>query len=393
MKFKYSMILIITLFFLSSIILGTVYAGDDLNPEIDDDTDEQPGNPFRDIVSAWFSETNDTVIIKLMMAGSPPGLMDLANQQDTTIYEYEVYFDVEGTSYAACAIIQYAAYIGEGTPLGGVYSTDSSWEWELREVNYAQGTDIIQSETVLGSIAGSDYDSETVVLMWEIDKEQIGIGEKIEGRGQLLENTWAAIWNTDDVSSDEQRDPKTQSWDYANTHHSNPGKTYRIIGFGGIDYNIVLSTDQNEKSTFGGTPVDFLVNARNNGTHNFKVFLFTGDPPDGWTVEIIPNATTIVRGANRPISVTVTPPKDVVNNTTIFIKIEGNIEDIEGNGTIPVDPPLTLTIVGLSAPGDNEEKPWWENLVDTIKENILIVGGAIAVVIIAIIILAILIRR
>ena len=110
-------------------------------------------------------------------------------------------------------------------------------------------------------------------------------------------------------------------------------------------------------------------------------------------MEINPNSTTIAKGANRPISVLVTPPKDVVNNTKILLKIEGNIQDIEGNGTVPVDPPLTLSIIGLSTPGENEEKPWWENLIDTIKENILIVGGAIAVVIIAIIILAILIRR
>ncbi|MHA2281178.1 MAG: NEW3 domain-containing protein [Promethearchaeota archaeon] len=393
MKFVNSMIIIITLLFLSSIILGTAFAGDDLNPEVDDDTDEQPGNPFRDIVSAWFSESNTTVIIKLMMAGSPPGLMDLANNPDTTIYEYEVYFDVEGTSYAVAAIIQYAAYIGDGTPLGGVYSTDSSWDWELREINYAQGTDIIQSETVLGSISTSDYDSESVVLGWEIDKEQIGIGEGFDGRGQLIENTWAAIWNTEDASSGSQRDPKTQSWDYANTHHSNPGRTYRITGFGGVDYNIILFTDENKKAAFGGTPVGFLVNAKNNGTHNFQVVFFSSEPPEGWTVEINPNSTTIAKGANRPISVLVTPPKDVVNDTSISIKIEGNIRDIEGNGTIPVDPPLTLTIIGLSTPGVNEEKPWWENLIDTIKENILIVGGAIAVVIIAIIILAILIRR
>jgi hypothetical protein len=393
MKFANSLILIIMLLFVSSVILGVASGGSDLDPEVSDDTDEQPGNPFRDIVSAWFDETNDTVIIKLMMAGSPPGLMDLANQQDTTIYEYEVYFDVEETSYAAVAIIQYAAYIGEGTPLGGVYSTDSSWSWELREVNYAQGTDIIQSETTLGNVASSNYESDTITLTWEIDKVDIGIGEKSEGRGQLIENTWAAIWNTDDVSSDEQRDPRTQAWDYANTHHSDPGKTYRIRGFAGIDYNIELSTDNNEKKTFGGTPVDFLVNAKNNGTHNFQVFLFNGEPPQGWTVEINPNSTTIAKGANRPISVTVTPPKDVANNTKIFIKIEGNIKDIEGNGTVPIDKPLTITITGLSAPGEDEDKPWWENFIDTIKENILIVGGAIAVVIIAIIILAILIRR
>jgi hypothetical protein len=395
MKFNNSVIFLISLLFLWSIIIGTAMAGDDVNPEIDDDTGEnnEPQSQFRDIVSAWFSETNTTVIIRLKLEGTPPGLMDLANNPDTTVYEYEVYFDVEDSSYAVCAVIQYAAYIGEGTPLGGVYSTEGAWEWELRGINYAQGTDIIQSETVISSISDTDYDSQEVIMEWVVDKEAIGIGIEFEGRGQLIENTWAAVWNADENSPSNQRDPKTQSWDYAHTHHSDPGKTYRITGFGGVDYNVVLSINVNEMETFGGTPAEFKVNAKNNGTHNFDVRFFYSEPPKGWIVDISPNSTMITKGLSRPITVTVTPPKDVKNGTLVAIRIEGEIQVIEGNGSVPVNPPLTLKVKGLSPPGEEEEGGFFDNLIEYITDNIFIVGGVIAVVVIAVIIFVVLIKR
>jgi hypothetical protein len=373
-------------------------AGDEVNPEIEDDTGEGngAGGQFRDIDAAWFSEDNDTVIISLKMAGSPPGLMDLANQQDTTVYEYEVYFDVEGTSYAVAAIVQYAAYIGEGTPLGGVYSTHSSWGWELREINYALGTNIINSEASTGDVSDEDYDPNTVTLMWEVSKESIGIGEGIDGRGQELTNTWAAVWNADPSSgtpADAQRDPQTQSEDYAHTHHSDPGKSYRIRGFAGIDYNIVLSTDDNDKEAFGGTPTEFLVKVQNNGTHNFQVSFFTTAPLEGWTIVVDPNATTVTKTSSKTISVSVTPPKKVANGTVMTFRLEGNINEVEGNGTVPISPALELMVTGLASSGGEDEGNLLEDLINAITENIIIVGGSILVVIIAIIILAILIRR
>jgi hypothetical protein len=321
--------------------------------------------------------------------------MDLVNNPDTTTYEYEFYFDVEGSSFALVAIIQYAAYIGEGTPIGGVYSTEGTWEWELRGVNYATGTDIIQQENTIGGLESSNYDSQGVRLEGEVSKEDIGIEGGQEGRGKLLTNTWAAIWNADQNPSDGQRDPHTQAWDYAHTHHSDPGRDYRITGFSGIDYNIVLSTDESEKTTLGGTPVDFLVRVQNNGTHNFQVDFFTStELPDGWQVVLNPNSTTIARGATRSLQVTVTPPKKVANGTVQTLRIEGNIHEVEdGNGTIPVEPALSLTVVALAAPDEDSGGAWWENLIETITDNIVIVGGAIAVVIIAIVILVILIRR
>jgi hypothetical protein len=396
MNINKALIILLSLFFLWSIILGTAIAGDDVNPEVSDDTGEteDPSMQFRDIDSVWIGdEGNDTIQMHMKLVGNPPGFADLAQTQDTETYDYEVYFDVEDKSYAVVAIIQYAALGGKGTPLEGFFSSESQWTWELREIDYAEGTDLIQSESKKSDITVFDYDSQDVILEWEINKEAIGIGIELEGRGQLIENTWAAIWNADDNSPGNQRDPKTQSWDYAHTHHSNPGKTYRITGFGGVDYNIVLSVTENEKETFGGTPVEFVVSARNNGTHNFEVDFFISDSPEGWIVEISPNSTMITKSASRPLTVTVTPPKSVENGTIAVLRIEGNINEIEGNGSVPVDPPLTLRIKGLSPPGENEEGAWWENLVDTIKDNIIIVGGAIAVVIIAIIIFAVLIKR
>jgi hypothetical protein len=374
-------------------------AGDEINPEVDDDTGDagdgsEPGNQFRDIDAAWFGESNTSVEIYMKMAGSPPGLMDLVNNPDTTTFEYEIYFDVEGESFAVVAIIQYAAYIGEGTPIGGVYSTESTWDWELRGVNYALGTDIIQSETTIGGLSDSSFTESDVILKLDVSKEDIGIGEGAEGRGQLLTNTWAGIWNANDNPSDGQRDPTQQAFDYAHTYNSNPGRTYRLTGYGGIDYAIELSTDNGEKETFGGTPVEFVVKAHNNGTHAFEVKFFTSEPPVGWTVAFDRNTTTVPRDATQLIQVTITPPKDVANGTVQNFIIEGDIQEVEGgNSTVPVDPPLKLTVVALKASGESEDGAWWENLMDTIKDNILIVGGAIAIVIIALVILVILVKR
>ena len=97
------MVLIAGIIVLTSITFGSVMGGDIYDPEVEDETGDtqDPGMAFRDIESAWFGdEANTTLKISMKVAGEPPGLMDLANAQDTTIFEYEVYFDVEGRSYA-----------------------------------------------------------------------------------------------------------------------------------------------------------------------------------------------------------------------------------------------------------------------------------------------------
>lgn len=396
MKFKNLVVLIITLFFIASFTLGTALAGDENDPEVDDDTDEtaEPGRKFRDIDAAWFGdETNNTINIYLKLAGTPPGLVDLMDNPDTTTYEYEVYFDVEGVGYAVCAIIQYAAYIGDGTPIGGVYSTTGTWAWVLRQVNYAAHTDIIQSETEIKDIGSTSYSSQNVVLRWTVDKEDIGIGTDYEGRGQELVKTWAAIWNADENSADSQRDPVSQAWDYANTHHSNPGRNYRIKGKGDVDYNIVLSVDNDEKITYGGTPVEFLVRANNNGTDTFTVVFSADYSDEGWTVVLSPNSTNIARGATRTLSVTVTPPKNVENGTVFIVTIGGNIDEIDGNATVPIQDPITLRTIGLTPPEESDGGGWLEDFVNALKKNLAIIAGVIAVIVVAILILAVLIRR
>ncbi len=396
MKGKNPLVLLCVLFFLSSLILGSAIAGDELNPEVEDDTGEteDPTKQFRDIDAGWFGgEDNATLTIYLKLAGAPPGLADLAQAQDTTTFEYEVYFDVEGKSYAVVAEIQYAASIGQGTPIGGVYSTSGGWNWELREVNYALGTDIIQSETSLGGLSDNAYSSDDVILEMEVNKGDIGIGEGFEGRGQKLENTWAAVWNADDNPSDSQRDPKGSAWDYAHTHHSDPGKPYNIKGQGDVDYNVELSVDESEKITFGGTPAEFLIRAHNNGSDEFLVDFTVTSPDDSWEVILNPNSTTIGVGTTRTISVSVTPPKDVQNGTILVVQIGGLIHALEGNSTIPILSTVTLKTIGLTPPDKNEDKGFLDNLIDMFKDNLAIIAGAIAIVIIAIIVLAVLIKR
>ncbi|UCG69480.1 MAG: hypothetical protein JSV09_00185 [Thermoplasmata archaeon] len=394
MKVKGSLVILISLLLILNIIISTAIAGDEVNPEVDDETGEasEPGREFWDIAAAWIGdETNGTVSIFLKLAGPPPSLWDFSNEPDTTTYDYEVYFDVEGTNYAVSCSVQYAFVAGT------IYTFDEVWNWQLRSVTYAAHTDIIQSEENLVAISDNDYDPQLVAMVWTVDKEDIGVGVDMAGRGVLLTNTWAAIWNTNDLPSDSQRDPMAGTEggvaDYAHTHFSNPGKNYRITGAGGVDYNIELSVDVDEKTTYGGTPVEFLVHAHNNGSDAFQITFFPGEHDETWSILLSPNSTTITVGATRTITVTVTPPKKVANGTVLVVIIEGNIQRLDGNGTVPVQPHLTLRIVALESQDEDEEGAWWENILDTLRENLAIIAGVIAIIVIAIIVLAVLIRR
>ena len=394
MKVKGSLVILITLLIILNIIISTAIAGDEVNPEVDDDTGEasEPGRDFWDIAAAWIGdETNNTISIYLKLAGPPPSLWDFTNDPDTTTYDYEVYFDVEGTSYAVSSSVQYAFVAGT------IYTFDEVWNWQLRSVTYAAHTDIIQSEENQNEITDTAYNSQLVAMVWTVNKEDIGIDLDMAGRGVLLTNTWAAIWNTNDLPSNSQRDPiagtEAGVADYAHTHFSNPGKNYRITGAGGVDYNIELSVDEDEKTTYGGTPVEFLVHAYNNGSDAFQVDFFPGEHDESWSVNLTPSSTTITVGATRTITVTVTPPKKVANGTVLVVIIEGNIQRLDGNGTVPVQPHLVLRILALESSEEDHGGAWWENILDTLKENLAIIAAVIAIIVIAIIVLAVLIRR
>lgn len=394
MNVRNFLVLLTTFLFISSFTFGMVLAGDQNNPEVKDDTGETPdaGRQFRDIDVAWLSETNDTIDVFMKLVGPPPSLYEFAQNIDTKAFDYEVYFDVEGVGYAVSVSIQYAFVAGT------IYTFDVPWVWELREINYAINTDIIQSETVRYNIVDDEnsdagYDPEGAILNWEVYKLDVGVGLQSEGRGQELVNTWAAVWDADDNPSDAQRDPSTQAWDYAHTHYSNPGKVYRVTGFGGVDYNIVLSVDGDEKVTFGGTPVEFLVHATNEGTETFTINFFPQYSDESWSVDLSEYDLIIPQGAGRTITVTVTPPKDVENGTVLVVRIEGNIQMIDGNGTVPVQPPLTLRTVALTLPDEENEGGWIEDLVEMLKQNLAIIAAVIAVIVVAIIVLVVLVKK
>jgi hypothetical protein len=311
--------------------------------------------------------------------------MDLANAQDTTVYEYEVYFDVEGVGYAVVCSVQYATSIGTGTPIGGVYSPTTTWEAELREVIYAPFTDVIQSENFLSALDQDhfDYDSENVVISWRINKEDIGVQAGFDGRGQKLVNTWAAVWNVDDAPSGNQRDPEANSWDYAQTHYTDPGRDYRIKGEGSVDYNVELSVQEDEKVTYGGTPAEFLVSVHNNGSQDFTVELFATFSSETWNVTLDPKVSTIAQGSTRNVEVAVTPPKDVDNGTTLIVVITGTIDLVEGNGTVGIQDSVVLTTTGL-ATSEEDDNSWWDILMDNIMYMAAVIGIIIFVIIIII---------
>jgi hypothetical protein len=351
MKVRKTAILIIIIIFLLNLTVGFTLAGDESNPEIQDNQSGDGDTDFRDIDKAWFRDEENTTLIYLKLAGAPPDLGTWLGEADTTNYDYEVYFDVNGVGYAAAVQVQYAFTVAQG-----LFTVDQPWTWEIRK---------------------------------EINKADLGIPPGISGAGVELKRTWAAVWDADQYPSDETRDPDTAS-DYAHTHYTNPGRTYRITGTGGVDYTIELSADEVIKETPGGIPIEFLVRAYNNGSHEFDIEFFTGSESPGWSINLTPVSSVKIGVQNsRTLTVTVTPPKDVENNTEVYVTIEGSIKEIDGNGTFPIRDPLTLTVVGLIAPGEAEDENWW----DIIMDNIAIIAGVIAVVIVAVVILGVLVRR
>jgi hypothetical protein len=385
------LVLLAGIIVLTSITLGSAMAGDIYDPEVEDEVGEtgDPTMAFRDIESAWFGgESNSTLDVSMKLVGEPPGLMDLASAQDTTVFEYEVYFDVEGIGYAVVCSIQYATSIGSGTPLGGVYSPTTTWNTELRKVTYSAFNDAIKSESSEGSVSDFEYDGEEVVLKWTVSKGDIGIADGFDGRGQELVNTWAAVWNLDDAPSGNQREPEPDSWDYAQTHFTDPGKDYRIKGEGSIDYNVELSVDESEKITYGGTPAEFLVNVYNNGSAEFTVELFATFSSETWNVSLEPKVSTLAQGNRRNVEVSVTPPKDVANGTIIVVVITGTIDLVEGNGSVAIQDSVILTTIGLAS-SDKGDNTW----LDILMDSIILIAAVILIIIVVIIILILLVVR
>lgn len=380
MKVRKTAILIIIIFFLLNLTMNLVLAGTENNPEINDGTGDGDVE-FRDIEKAWFGpETNSTITISMKLAGAPPTFQQWTSEMDATNYDYEVYFDVNGAGYAASVRIQYAFTIA------GIFTVDIPWTWEIRRVNYNLKSDVISSEAQSNETNGQ-YNN--LILEWEVNKEDIGIEPGLGGAGTELKKTWAAVWDADAYPEDDPRDPGS-AIDHANTHHTNPGLIYRITGEGNVDYTIEFSAKELEKETPGGVPIEFLVSAENNGSHEFDVIFFASSEVEGWSVNLTPASfVPIGVGKSKTITVTVTPPKDVVNGTLVNIIIDGSIKMIDGNGTVPIRDPLTLRVIGLTALGEAEEEKWW----DIILDNIAIIAGVIAVVIVAVVILVVLVRR
>lgn len=388
MKAKNLAILLTSLFVISSITLSTVFAGDETNPEVDDDTGDGESE-FRDIDAVWFSEDEggNHTVIHMMLAGSPPGFINW--DLDTTTYDYEVYFDVDGRGYAVSVSVQYAITVG------GVYIVDIPWQWEFREVTYAFGSDTVQSESTKFNFGNEDnssatFDQQALKMEWTLHKTALGIEP---GRGKELANTWAAIWNTNDLPSDGQRNPlagvEAGVSDYAHTHYTDPGRSYQTTGIGGIDYNVILSAEEITGETPGGKPIEFLFTADNQGSHDFTVDFYNQSFDETWEVVLSVNSSTIKRGTSKTVTVTITPPKNVENGTIFVVAIGGKIHKIDGDGTVDILTPVVFTVVGLKAPEDSNENQWLKLIMD----NIAIIAGVIAVIVVAIIILLVLVRR
>ncbi len=398
---------IFTLIMLTGILFG-IASGEENDPEIVDeggttDTDD-PSKQFQNIDKVWFhDEENDTFQITMKLAGAPHDLRTLYESgqiRNWTNYDYEIYFTVGKTTYAASVRIRYAVYLGAGTPIGGIISPDINWDWEVRNVSYASPySDDISSESVSTDLGDGEHDytqsSEETLLTWVINKEWVGVPDDVEGRGYVLNDPWAAVWNADDNPEGQKR-KFNSAWDTANSH-TNPGRDYQIKG-GAVAYLIWLSTSNSEKSTYAGEPAEFFIDARNNGSNDFTVdftYLYSGG--NGWTVQLDPANLTIAKDTTRTFRVLVTPPEDVVNGTTVVVTIGGNIHKVNGgtNETVPIhnQGKVDLRVTALEKEPEEEESSILGAFLEALMNNISIVAGLIAAVVLIIIIIAILKRR
>lgn len=393
---------------LLTVVLFGIASGEENDPEIVDEggtTDtSDPSKQFQNIDKVWFhDEDNKTFQITMKLAGAPHDLRTLyeAGQiMNWTNYDYEIYFTVGKSTYAASVRIQYAVYLGAGTPLGGIISLDINWDWEIRNISYASPySDDISSESESNNLGDGEHEytqsSEETLLTWTIDKNWVGVDYDVDGRGYVLSDTWAAVWDAD-ANPENQKRKFNSAWDTANSH-TNPGRDYPIKG-GSVAYLIWLSTSNSEKATYAGEPAEFHIDARNNGSSDFNVDILASPiGANGWIVKLDPANLTIEKDTTRTFKVLVTPPEDVVNGTTVVVTIGGNIHKINGgtNDTVPIHDQgmVTLKVTGLEKEPEEDETSILEAFMDALMNNISIVAGLIAAVVLIIIIVAILKRR
>jgi hypothetical protein len=392
--------------FLVTVLLLSTALGEQNNPEIiDEGGTNDTGDPtkqFQNIDKVWFgNEEEETFDITMELGGPPHDLLYLYQNgqiQNWTNYDYEVYFTVGKSTFAASVRIRYAVYLGAGTPLGGIISEDINWDWEIRNVSYASTiSNDINSETESTNIAEHTYvqSSEETMLTWTIPKVAIGIETGALGRGSYLKDTWAAVWNAD-THPPEQKRKYTSAFDTAKSY-TNPGRDYQIKG-GAVAYLIWLSTSNTEKYAMVEEPAEFFVDARNNGSNDFDVDIYpVHSGANGWTVSIDPSNITIAKDTTRTFKVTVTPPEDVVNGTTIVITINGNIHKVdgEGNETVPIHDQgqLDLKVTALTKEPEKKEKPFFEVFLDGLIGSISLIAALIAVIVVIAIIVVILKKR
>jgi hypothetical protein len=372
--------LVIAMIIITFILLPPLAnGGSEPDPEITDGSDDLPYN-FLDIESAWFDgpdgETESTLDITLKMVDGPKNIQDFwedVQAGNVTTFDFEVYFDFNGTNYALAATVD-AAFTSN--ILGAVvYGTQ-----ELRMGDYDSNGNI-KNESTITQIE-MEWDGDLKAMAFTVQKSSIG-SPKV---GNIITNPWAAVWNVDEYPSNAPRS-LVNAEDTAGSH-INPGRDFKFKGGFEFEYALSLHADATTKMVKPGQIASFLVTINASTTNvddDVEVSARFVMTKPNWTVEANFQSRNITDQAVQiPINVTVNCPKEEVNGSFAKITVYVKLMIPEANNTYLAEQ-LKLTVIVYGEYEQEEDKTAMEEFLELIMEPMIlsIIVGILMVVILA----------
>jgi hypothetical protein len=286
---------------LAAALLVPVAGASEAQPEITDPSgDAYSRKDSRDLTTAYFhTETNDTFKITMNLTSletyTTPN--EIPNAPTT---EYEVYFSVANSNFAvACKV-----------PVHGPFGM--TIQFDIRSVSYGNNT---TAESQIATLSGGNYDPTAHLITWLVQKNLLG-GNLTAGTH--LTKTWAAVYNKNFGDTSRRIEDRGPNAGY--------GRDYIIRGAPGAEIiKVELTAESRSEQCAPNDPAVFKISVYNNGTSQVSVDFFNSTPDKkGWTVVLgLETNVTLLANATRTLTVTVTPPRDAANKTSVTISISG----------------------------------------------------------------------
>jgi hypothetical protein len=356
-----------------------VQAGDENNPEVlDTDNDSESGETHHDLLWGYIGhEDNDTFAVVIGVSS----LETFTNPNDILnfpVTDYEFYFSVLGVDYAAVATV----------PVHGPFGIDI--QYELRTVQYNGSTPT--SEAQKASISTADYDAVNGIINMTVRKSDVGNPAK----GDLAENLWCAVYSRARDGQFNLSEPSLED----RAPNLGYGKIYLFRGSqGGEVINVELSTEA--ATVVNMTPFQTLkidIRVKNNGTPVMDLRMNNSSHAD-WKIYFVPSSLTLepLQEDNVTLVIKMNNLKRIKDGEKLVVQAWAEADF--GNETVGewkvVSNYLTVSITADVPPPEEEEKGFFEEFLDKLKDfydeqgtNLLYAIAGIIVVIVLVAVFA-----